>query len=182
MAYEHISVPVTETITAPAVILVGEQGPTLEQIDSRKKNIRRILNQARNHQVKDLFDPRDYEINPDHQDLRVTGEMEVLPGRGYLYTQATVGVPLETLHIALDTITRAAMQDWLAAALASEPRTVILVTHDVEEAIVLADRVVVMSPRPGHAVATIEVDLPRPRDRTSPEVVELRRHALEALS
>ena len=50
---------------------------------------------------------------------------------------------------ALDAITRAEMQEWLAGALAREPRTVVLVTHDVEEAILLADRVVVLSPRPG---------------------------------
>ena len=50
---------------------------------------------------------------------------------------------------ALDSITRASMQEWLADALAAEPRTVLLVTHDVEEAILLADRVAVLSPRPG---------------------------------
>src|SRR3954449_12841644 len=47
---------------------------------------------------------------------------------------------------ALDAITRAAMQEWLAEALAREPRTVVLVTHDVEEALFLADRVAVLSP------------------------------------
>ena len=73
------------------------------------------------------------------------------------------------------------MQGWLAHVLASEPRTVVLVTHDVEEAVVLGDRVVVMSPRPGHAVGEIEVALPRPRRRTDPEVVALRERALAAL-
>ena len=64
---------------------------------------------------------------------------------------------------ALDALTRLQMQAWLAGALAREPRTVLLVTHDVEEAVLLADRVVLLSPRPGRVVATLEVDLPRPR-------------------
>ena len=83
---------------------------------------------------------------------------------------------------ALDAITRAEMQDWLAGTLAREPRTVLLVTHDVEEAILLADRVVVLSPRPGRVVAELEVALGRPRTRTSPEVIALRERALAALA
>ncbi len=82
---------------------------------------------------------------------------------------------------ALDAITRAEMQNWLVAALRQEPRTVVLVTHDVEEAVVLADRVAVLSPRPGRVVETLEVGLPRPRRRTDATVVALREQALEAL-
>jgi len=88
---------------------------------------------------------------------------------------------LDEPFAALDALTRQEMQGWLAHALQQEPRTVVLVTHDVEEAVVLADRVVVMSPRPGRTVAELEIDLPRPRHRTDPDVVALRERALEAL-
>ena len=88
---------------------------------------------------------------------------------------------LDEPFAALDAITRAEMQAWLAHVLTLESRTVVLVTHDVEEAVVLGDRVVVMSPRPGRAVADIEIDLPRPRRRTDPAVVAVRERALEAL-
>ena len=82
---------------------------------------------------------------------------------------------------ALDAITRAEMQGWLARALQREPRTVVLVTHDVEEAVLLADRVVVLSPRPGRTVAKLEIGLPRPRARTDAAVTALREQALIAL-
>jgi ABC-type nitrate/sulfonate/bicarbonate transport system ATPase subunit len=82
---------------------------------------------------------------------------------------------------ALDAITRGEMQAWLANALADEPRTVLFVTHDVEEACVLADRVCVMSPRPGRIVAELPVELERPRRATDPALVALRERALEAL-
>src|SRR5262249_12757771 len=62
---------------------------------------------------------------------------------------------------ALDAFSRAAMQAWLAGALAHEPRTVLLVTHDVEEAVVLADRVAVLSSRPGRVVAELEIPMAR---------------------
>ncbi|MEJ7797084.1 MAG: ABC transporter ATP-binding protein [Solirubrobacteraceae bacterium] len=88
---------------------------------------------------------------------------------------------LDEPFAALDALTRLQMQDWLAETLRADPRTVVLVTHDVEEAIVLADRVVVLSQRPGRVVATLEVEIPRPRRRTDPEVVALRARALEQL-
>ena len=88
---------------------------------------------------------------------------------------------LDEPFASLDALTRGQMQEWLTGALEREPRTVLLVTHDVEEAVVLADRVVVMSPRPGRAVAEVQVDLPRPRKRTDPAVVALREQALETL-
>lgn len=89
---------------------------------------------------------------------------------------------LDEPFAALDALSRAEMQAWLAEALAREPRTVLLVTHDVEEAVVLADRVAVMAPRPGRIVAEITVAPPRPRVATDPAIVALRSRAIEALA
>jgi ABC-type nitrate/sulfonate/bicarbonate transport system ATPase subunit len=92
---------------------------------------------------------------------------------------------LDEPFASLDSITRAGMQQWLADGLEREPRTVLLVTHDVEEALFLADRVVVLSPRPGRVVCELDVPLARPRDRraavSDPVLADLRLRALEAL-
>jgi ABC-type nitrate/sulfonate/bicarbonate transport system permease component/ABC-type nitrate/sulfonate/bicarbonate transport system ATPase subunit len=72
---------------------------------------------------------------------RVAFLRTLLPGRPVLL--------LDEPFASLDSITRASMQQWLADALIQEPRTVLLVTHDVEEAVFLADRVAVLSARPG---------------------------------
>ena len=88
---------------------------------------------------------------------------------------------LDEPFAALDALTRMQMRGWLEHVLEVEPRTVVLVTHDVEEAVVLGDRVVVMSPRPGRAVAELEIGLARPRRATDPDVVALRARTLEAL-
>lgn len=82
---------------------------------------------------------------------------------------------------ALDAITRMQMQSWLAGALRREPRTVVLVTHDVEEAVLLGDRVAVMSPRPGRVVQELTIELPRPRSRADRAIAALRESALRAL-
>ncbi len=90
---------------------------------------------------------------------------------------------LDEPFAALDALTRAEMQQWLARALADArpQRTVLLVTHDVEEAVLLGDRVVVLSPRPGRVVLDLPVELDRPRARTDSRVVALRARALAAL-
>ena len=75
---------------------------------------------------------------------------------------------LDEPFASLDALTRAQAQSWLAEALAREPRTVLLVTHDVEEAVLLADRVVLLSPRPGRVVLELDVALPRPRTADRP--------------
>jgi ABC-type nitrate/sulfonate/bicarbonate transport system ATPase subunit len=93
---------------------------------------------------------------------------------------------LDEPFASLDAITRAEMQAWLAGVLAGDRHTVLLVTHDVEEALYLSDRVAVLSPRPGRVAVELEVPAPRERDRdaavTSAEFAELRQRALRALA
>ena len=82
---------------------------------------------------------------------------------------------------ALDAFTRVDLQDHLLDLWADSKPTLILVTHDVDEAIVLADHVLVMRPRPGRIFDEIETDLPRPRDRQSAAIDFAKRRILAAL-
>jgi NitT/TauT family transport system ATP-binding protein len=86
---------------------------------------------------------------------------------------------------ALDAITRRTMQEWLQEVWMADGRTVLLVTHDVEEALLLDDRVIVMSSRPGRIVDDLGVAFPRPRATdlvTEPDFVAAKRRLLDALA
>ena len=93
---------------------------------------------------------------------------------------------LDEPFASLDAITRAEMQSWLAGVLGPDRHTVLLVTHDVEEALYLSDRVLVLSPRPARVADRIEIREPRASDRaaavTSSEFAELKERALRSLS
>jgi sulfonate transport system ATP-binding protein len=82
---------------------------------------------------------------------------------------------------ALDAFTRIDLQDHLLDLWADAKPTLLIVTHDVDEAIVLADRVIVMRPRPGRVGEEIVIDLPRPRDRQSAAFDFAKRRVLAAL-
>ena len=85
---------------------------------------------------------------------------------------------------ALDALTRSMMQRWLLDVWQRHRRTILFITHDVEEAIFLGDRVLVMSARPGRVKLARDVALPRPRAAallTSPEFIALKRDILEAI-
>jgi sulfonate transport system ATP-binding protein len=82
---------------------------------------------------------------------------------------------------ALDAFTRADLQDHLLSLWADTKPTLVVVTHDVDEAVVLADRIVVMKPHPGRLFAEIEADLPRPRDRNAAAFDFVKRRVLAAL-
>ncbi|MGZ0781765.1 ABC transporter ATP-binding protein [Pseudomonas saponiphila] len=83
---------------------------------------------------------------------------------------------------ALDALTRQQMQDELLAIRERARITTVLVTHDVEEAIFLADRVVVMEPRPGRIKRVVQVALPHPRQRSSFDFHQLREELLHELT
>jgi ABC-type nitrate/sulfonate/bicarbonate transport system ATPase subunit len=85
---------------------------------------------------------------------------------------------------ALDALTRSMMQRWLLDVWQKHKRTVLFITHDVDEAIFLGDRVLVMTARPGKVKLEQAVDLPRPRKAdivTSPEFIALKKTLLEAI-
>jgi ABC-type nitrate/sulfonate/bicarbonate transport system ATPase subunit len=81
----------------------------------------------------------------------------------------------------LDYLSRLRLRGEFARLLSVKPRTVVLVTHDVEEATQLADRVVILTPGPGQVASQFEISLERPRDPLHPAVIEATRRALHDL-
>jgi ABC-type nitrate/sulfonate/bicarbonate transport system ATPase subunit len=85
---------------------------------------------------------------------------------------------------ALDAMTRGVMQEWLLGIWEADHRTILFITHDIEEAIFLSDRVVMMSARPGRIKGQIDIGLDRPRHRgivTAPEFTRLKKEILEQM-
>jgi ABC-type nitrate/sulfonate/bicarbonate transport system ATPase subunit len=80
---------------------------------------------------------------------------------------------------ALDAFTRMRMQDEVLRLWQARRTTMLLVTHDIDEAIYMSDRILIMTPRPGRIDRTISVDMERPRQRNSPEFLHLRGDILE---
>jgi ABC-type nitrate/sulfonate/bicarbonate transport system ATPase subunit len=82
---------------------------------------------------------------------------------------------------ALDAFTRMRMQDEVLRIWQARGTTMLLVTHDIDEAIYMSDRIVIMSPRPGRVDRIIDVDLPRPRQRNDERFLRLRSEILKML-
>lgn len=82
---------------------------------------------------------------------------------------------------ALDAITRMKMQDEIASIWQEKKKTILFVTHDIEESVFLADRIVIMTPHPGKIKTIIDVPLARKRDRTNPDFLAIRDRVFAAL-
>jgi sulfonate transport system ATP-binding protein len=99
--------------------------------------------------------------------------------------RALIGHPrlllLDEPFSALDPFTRASLHELLLGLWQELQPSVVMVTHDVEEAVFLADRVIVMRPRPGRLSETITVRLPRPRDKLSPLFDGVKRRVMQAI-
>jgi sulfonate transport system ATP-binding protein len=99
--------------------------------------------------------------------------------------RALIGHPeillLDEPFSALDAFTRASLHEMLLSLWQELRPTILIVTHDVEEAVVLADRVVVMRPRPGRVFETLTIRLPRPRNKLTTEYDLARRDVLRAI-
>jgi len=175
------------TVTAAPAVLMPQRDlllPWMTALDNAALALRiagRSRDEARD-EARPLFtalglggfeDARPYELSGGMRQ-RVAFARTFLAGKPVLCLDEPFG--------ALDAMTRSDMQTWLADALAQQPRTVLLVTHDVEEAAVLADRIVVLSPRPGRIVDEIDVAVARPRMAVDESVVAARRRALEAFA
>ncbi|HOX35761.1 MAG TPA: ABC transporter ATP-binding protein [Methanoregulaceae archaeon] len=83
---------------------------------------------------------------------------------------------------ALDAQTRNMLQHELLGIWEKTKKTILFITHSVDEAVFLADRIVVLTPRPGRVCESIGIDMARPRDRTSVEFAKFRRHVLDLIN
>lgn len=116
-----------------------------------------------------LIDLKDF---ADHFPHQISGGMRQKVELARALVGDTDILLLDEPFSSLDYLTRLRMRSELSRLLERCPRTVVLVTHDIEEAAQLADRIVVLSERPARISCEITMELPRPRDLTHPEVVD----------
>jgi ABC-type nitrate/sulfonate/bicarbonate transport system ATPase subunit len=128
--------------------------------------------EARRRQVRDLLTFIRLEGFAGHYPHQLSGGMRQRVELARALAGETDILLMDEPFSALDYITRLRMRHELAEIFNERPRTVILVTHDIEEAAQLADRIVVLSVRPARIINVIPIRLPRPRNLTHPLVVE----------
>ncbi len=148
-----------------------EFGPEMKGI--RKEERERIAQ----HYI-DLVGLKGFENNYPHE---LSGGMKQRVGIARAYANSPKLLLMDEPFGALDAQTRNLMQGELLRIWQEEHISALFVTHSVDEAVYLADRVMVMSARPGMVKDIFEIDIPRPRVRTSPEANELRDAILKSL-
>jgi NitT/TauT family transport system ATP-binding protein len=114
--------------------------------------------------------------------FQLSGGMKhrVAVARAWALTDAAL-LLMDEPFSAIDAINRMTLQDYLVHTWIEERRTVVYVTHDIEEAVYLADRIVILKPSPGRLAADLNVDLPRPRDRQSAAFLAMKSQVLKEM-
>jgi sulfonate transport system ATP-binding protein len=169
-----------EAIAAPhpAIGLVFQEPRLLPWLDIARNvgfGIRKLPAAERNQRIADIL--RD--VGLDGHAGRWPRELSGGQQQRVSLARALVARPevlfLDEPFSALDARTRANLQDHLIGLWQKRGLTIVLVTHDVEEAVFLADQVVLMKPHPGRVFDSVEIELPRPRDRESLAFVDAKR-------
>ena len=106
---------------------------------------------------------------------QLSGGMKQRVGIARAYTNSPEILLMDEPFGALDAQTRYAMEEEVQKIWQSEKRTIIFVTNNIEEAVYLGDRIVLLSNRPAHVKAIYDIDLPRPRDTVSEEFLRIRK-------
>lgn len=117
----------------------------------------------------------------DHLPREISGGMKQRVSLARVLVLEPLVLLMDEPFASLDARTRTEMQDLLASLWAETNCTVLFVTHDTEEAVAMADRVLVLEPRPPHICLDVAVSLERPRDREAPGFAGLRRRVRDAL-
>lgn len=126
----------------------------------------------------DLMGLTGFEKSYPHQ---ISGGMAARVALAQTFVQDPSIILLDEPLSALDAFTRAIIQDEILKMRDKFSPIILMVTHDIEEAVYMADRVVVLSPRPGTNIGEVYIDLPHPRDRISGEFIKYRHAILDML-
>lgn len=133
------------------------------------------------HRVQEMIDLMGltgFEKSYPHQ---ISGGMAARVAIAQTFVQDPGIILLDEPLSALDAFTRAIIQDEIIKMRDRFKPIILMVTHDIEEAVYMADRVVVLTPRPGTKVGEVKIDMPHPRDRISPQFIELRHTIMDML-